>query len=84
MEIHFIYADNCSHCDDAFNLIQSCVKKIKNKNCKIFKYKYDTPKALNMAINHNIDDLPGCVIGKKSFKGKNFREEEIIKAINHE
>lgn len=81
VNISFLYSDNCDHCNLALQVIQDAVKKCKNIPCIINKFRYDTPEALNIAIDNGIDDLPGFVIGKRSFKGNNYSEESIVEAI---
>ena len=81
LNISFLYADNCFHCDRAFEVVQDAIKKCKNIPCKVTKLRYDTNEALKIAIDNNIDDLPGFVIGKKSFKGSNYTEAAIVEAI---
>lgn len=81
LSIYFLYADNCEHCVAALGTINDAIKSCKNISCEIKKFRYDTPEALNIAIDNGIDDLPGFVIGNESFKGSNYTEESIVKAI---
>ena len=82
VQIHFIYADKCEHCQEALSAIESAVKKCKDIPCEILKFKYDTNAALAIATNKGIDDLPGFVIGSKDvFVGDDYSEDRIIKAI---
>lgn len=81
LNIYFLYANNCSHCDQAIETLRTSIKKCKNIPCQITKLLYDTPEALKIAIDNGIDDLPGFVIGKKSFKGGNYTEATIVEAI---
>lgn len=81
LNIYFLYADNCPHCNGALEIIQDAIKKCKNISCQVIKFRYDTPEALKVAMAYNIDDLPGFVIGKKSFKGNNYTEALIVEAI---
>ena len=79
--IFFIYADNCEHCQQALSNIESAIIKCKDKTCNIYKFKYDSKEAITLAVKHNIDDLPGIIIGTKVFI-KECTEEDILKAIN--
>ena len=78
--IFFIYADNCEHCQEALTNIESAINKCKNISCILHKFKYDSKEAITLAVTHNIDDLPGIVIGTKVFI-KSCTEKEIIDAI---
>lgn len=81
LSIYFLYADNCEHCAAALETINDSIKSCKNISCEIKKFRYDTPEALNIAVDNGIDDLPGFVIGKKVFKGSNYTEAIIVEAI---
>jgi len=80
VQIFFIYAENCEHCTEALSKIESAISKCKKIPCEIKKFSYDSPVAISIAINRKIDDLPGVVIGDKTFV-KHCSEEEIIEAI---
>ena len=81
VQIYFIYADNCSHCKDAEKTINQSVEKCRDIPCKILKFKYDTQVAVSIAINKDIDDLPGIVIKDSVFQGDNYSESKITEAI---
>jgi len=81
VKIFFIYAENCKHCMSALKTIEVAIKKTKKIPCKIIKMLYNNDVALKIAIEHNIDELPGFVIGTKTFKGQDYNEERIISAI---
>ena len=78
--IFFIYAENCNHCDQALLNIETAVKKCSKIACEIMKFRYDTPSAVQIAVNKGIDDLPGIVIGDKVFM-KECGVENVIDAI---
>ena len=84
VQIFFIYSDDCLHCKQALLMIETIAVKIK-ADCEILKYVYDTPAALGIAANNDIDDLPGIVISGNNkryvFMGKNYNEEKITDAI---
>lgn len=81
VQILFIYAENCEHCQDALSTIENAIVKCKDVSCQILKFHYDTKPALTIAVNNGIDGLPGFVIGDKVFKDKNYSEKLIIDAI---
>lgn len=81
VKIFFIYAENCKHCRAALNTIQSAIIKCNKIPCEIIKLIYNSDVALKIAIENDIDDLPAFVIGTESFKGNNYDEARIIKAI---
>lgn len=81
VQIFFIYADNCKHCNQALSVIESAVTKCSKISCKILKFHYDTKPALTIASNKGIDDLPGFVIGEDVYIGEKYSEKEIIESI---
>ena len=84
VQVFFIHADDCLHCKQALLMIETIAVKIKVE-CEILLYLFDTPAALGIAANNDIDDLPGIVISgndkKYVFMGKNFNEEKLTDAI---
>jgi deferrochelatase/peroxidase EfeB len=84
VKIFFIYADNCEHCQEALRIIEEAIKKCKDITCEITKFRYDTPVAVNIAINNGIDDLPGFIVGTKAFNGGNYSLKEVVDAIREE
>jgi len=80
VQIFLIHSENCEDCQKAEEVITQAIKTTKI-SCKILKFLYDTQVAINIAIKHDIDDLPGFVIGKQAFKGTNYTEKKIIDAI---
>ena len=78
--IFYIYADNCKHCQKALDNIESAMKKCKNIPCELRKLAYDSNEAVMLAVNRNISDLPGIVIGDRVFV-KDCTEKDIIEAI---
>jgi hypothetical protein len=50
---------------------------------QILKYHYDDPIAVNIAVNNDIDDLPGIVFGsnKNVLQGKAITKEQLEKAM---
>ena len=81
VQIFFIYAENCKHCNEALLTIEGAIIKCPEISCKISKFHYDTKPAILIAINNGIDDLPGFVIGTDVYIGKDYSEEHIIKSI---
>ena len=81
VQIFFIYADNCIHCQSALLILESVIKDLKEIPCNILKFHYDTQAAIMIARNNGIDDLPGIVIGKEVFVGKNYTKNKLEKAI---
>jgi hypothetical protein len=81
VKIFVIYAENCVHCDAALATIESAMKKCPNISCELVKFLYDNKVAIQIAINRGIDDLPGIVVGDRTFVGDNYTEKDIIGAI---
>ena len=81
VQIFFIYANDCEHCQEALSVIESSIKKCSEISCEIKKFHYDTKPAVAIAINKGINDLPGFVIGDDVYVGNNYTEEKIVKSI---
>jgi len=82
IRIPFIYADNCKHCQEALQTLKIAVKKYSKITCNIVEFRYDSREALAIAVAQGIDDLPGFLIGTTVFKGKNYAEDKILKALD--
>ena len=84
VKIFYLYADKCKSCEMALSSIESAINKCKEIPCQIIKFPYTSDVAVNIAIKHDIDDLPAFIVGSKVFKGKKYTEEKIIDAIKTE
>lgn len=81
VQVFFIYADDCEHCQQALSTIEKAMSQVQNIACEILRFKYNTQVAVNIAVNNGINDLPGFVIGKKVFNGDDYSLDRIIDAI---
>ena len=84
LHIIYIYADGCTDCERAMLMLETMIDEAVDKEkvtCQIHKFKYDSKAAINIAIRHDIDELPAIVIGDKAFKGGNIDEKEIYEAL---
>jgi hypothetical protein len=81
-KIFFIHASKCPSCQKTLKDIEKAIKK-SEVECDILKFESTSDAALGIAVTHNIDDLPGFVISPamRVFKGRNYSEEEIVKAL---
>ena len=74
-----IYSDGCPKCQEMIDLLEKCVG---NSNLTVGYYNCDDPGALDIALDNNISDLPGCCIGGTVVvEGEKFSRNEIIAAI---
>lgn len=81
MIINFIYAKDCPDCKEMKETLEQAIEEsIARNDCKIITFDCETDEAIDLAIEYDIVDLPGCVIGNFVF-GKNSRYEEILNAI---
>jgi thiol-disulfide isomerase/thioredoxin len=79
--IQFIYAEDCEDCEKMMETIRQAMCDC-NVVYPIVKIDSSKDEAVQMAIENNIDDLPACIIGKKSFCGKDgYTLDEIKKAL---
>ena len=83
VQLFFIYAEKCKHCNQMLSVINLAIKKSKIP-CDFKKFLYTTKAAINIALNNDIDDLPGLVVGAGVgvFCGNDYTEDRIVDAIN--
>ena len=82
VQIFYIYSEHCDSCKKALETVEKAIK-VSKIPCEILKFKYNTNVAVNIAMNNDIDDLPGFVVGAGQgvFKGTNYTEAKIVEAI---
>ena len=80
VQIFYIYAENCEECEKALNIVNQSISESKI-SCDIKMFNCQDRVAINIAIKHNIEDIPACVIGKSVFQLGKFNKEDILKAI---
>jgi thioredoxin-like negative regulator of GroEL len=82
LQVFFIYADNCRDCDKILTWIEEIAAESKIP-LQLLRFRYDQKEALNIAVTHNIDDLPGIVIGKTKdvFQGKKVSQSQLKSAM---
>jgi len=79
--IYFIYAEKCKECENMRNILEIAIRE-SNLDIIIEDVNSDTERAIRLSIDNNIDDLPGCIIGKYSYCGKDqYSLNGIIEAI---
>ena len=82
VQIFVVHSKKCKDCDNAIEVIESAIQKCEDIECELLKFLFDTKVGLNIAINNDIDDIPGIVVGRSEvFKGNNYSEKKIINAI---
>lgn len=82
--ILFIYAKDCPDCQEMREIIFEAINNSDApKNCKVREINSDSDEAIDIALENDVNDLPGCVIGEFSFCGKDkYTYDEILSAIN--
>lgn len=78
--IYFIFADECKDCDDMRDALREAIENssYEKAKCTIEEINSETDKAVEIALDNDIDDLPACVIGNFSFCGKNGYDYDAI------
>ncbi len=79
--MHSLIFISAKGCKDCLRMKKCLDELIKNKEIKIEQYDSEDEKAIDIAIEYNINDVPGCRIGKISIFGKDFKEKDIIGAF---
>jgi hypothetical protein len=82
--IFFIYAEGCNDCDGMQNAITAVTQSL-IVPCEIIRMKYTEKKAIEIASDCGIEELPCCIIGEGknrfAFAGKKYTESSIAQAI---
>ena len=80
MEIKYIYAHGCPDCERMKKFLQ---KATSGRDITLKEFNSATKAAIDLAIEHGIDDLPSCIVGDKIFQGKYFEYEAIEEAVRN-
>jgi len=81
MEVIFIYTEDCPDCKRMRSFLEKAIE-VSGKNIEIRAFDCETDEAVDLAIEHGIDDLPGCAIGEHKFFGEDgFTYEGILEAV---
>lgn len=70
IKIYLIYADDCKDCKNIKFLIERVIRDC-GKDVVLEEVNCETEEAISLSLDNGINDLPGCIIGKYSFCGKN-------------
>ena len=73
-------------CPDCREMKETLLEAIKSSSayghCRLNEIDSESDEAIDIAVENDIDDLPGCVIGSFSFCGKDgYTCEEFTSAI---
>lgn len=86
--VKFIFAKDCPDCQEMLETIRRAIEAIKEhykSEYKIIWLDSETNEAVKEAVASNINDLPGCVIGNKSFYGKKgYKYLDLYKAMEEQ
>ena len=81
LKIPFIYADDCDDCKRMKTFLKIATMN-SGFECEVIGYNSNTEKAIEIAIEYGVEDIPACIIGDKVFFGKNgFTYEAIFEAV---
>ena len=82
LQIFFLYAEECSSCKMILSMMESIAVE-KKIPIQILKYHYDDKVAVSIAVNNDIEDLPGIVFGssKNVLQGKLITQEQLEEAM---
>jgi glutaredoxin len=81
MTVIFLYAKDCPDCKEMKEtLLQVIEDSCASKYCKIQSYDSESDEAIDIAIENDIDDLPGCVIGNYVFV-KEYTYDSLLNAV---
>jgi hypothetical protein len=82
--IYFIYSEGCTDCAAMLAAIVAVTQQM-IVPCDIVQMLYSDKKAITIAAECGVDDLPCCIIGegksRLTFVGKKYSEEAIAQAI---
>ena len=82
--IYFIYSEGCEDCAAMLSAISSVTQNF-SVPCDLVKMLYTDKKAVAIAAECGVADLPCCIIGegksRLTFVGKKYSESAIAQAI---
>jgi len=78
--IYMIYATGCPQCNSMRQTINSVIRQ-EDINAELYAYNCNDDEAIDIALDHNINDVPGCNINGIVIEGENFNPKEIVKAL---
>lgn len=82
MDIILIHANKCPKCKSMIQAINSISKALEiSDKISLKLYEVDDDEATDMAIDYEIDDVPGCNINGKVIQGENFKIKDIEDAL---
>lgn len=82
MEIIMIYASNCEKCASMRQTINSVIKNL-SIDAELFVYNCKDPESIDIAIEYNISDIPGCNIGNVIIEGEDYDNEELVNVLKN-
>lgn len=79
IKVAFIYADGCSDCLRMRFILEKYLDHL-----EIIEAEADEDRAVSLALENGIEDLPGCNILGDVFQGEKFSSKKLEKCIkNH-
>ena len=81
--IQLITIEDCPDCRIMRETLRRAIKDSSVHGCcTIHELDSEQKEAIDVALEKNIEDVPGCSIGKYSFSGKDsYTYESLLKAI---
>jgi hypothetical protein len=78
-DVVMIYSDGCPKCQEMRELIDKCIGK---SGLTVSYHNCEDPESLDVALDYNISDIPGCCIGGiVVVEGERFSGRKIKGAI---
>ena len=80
ISVYMLSEEGCLDC-------KAAIASLKNASLKsgvefhLYVYDFSEDKAINLAIEHNLDSVPSFVIGKTAMNGPSFKEADLILAL---
>lgn len=83
-EIIFIVdkKSNCEKCNAMRNILNLVLYSLK-QNITIKEIHWENEEAINVGCKYNLSEIPSCIIGNKTFSGKNYTYDSILAALNN-
>lgn len=70
MKAIFLYANGCEDCERMRGILEE-------HNIEFIAIESEEENAVDLAIENDISDLPGCNINGKVFQGERFNEKKM-------
>jgi hypothetical protein len=84
VDIHFIYANKCEECKSMNQLLNALIRYHDlGDDVNLLRYDCESEEAIDIALEYEINDIPGCHIDGTVIEGEGFNRHEVESAMEN-